>query len=207
MKLKKLLGLMMILAMAVLTFTACSSSDDDDKDQTGTFQYEVTYSMFNGGYTGMTTVSNAFMQAFGVSSLPISLTGTRSECDRKAKEYAIKAQAALANEGSFGATVEFTNLTTGDVIHSFTIVKDDNGKPVQGNGYWWFTSETSITFKNLAGKRLKIASYRTGKLVFDGTIESDSQTINFNRETDGISFHVTVENGDMFKFRLDKKKD
>lgn len=206
MNLKKLWGLLAILAVAVLTLTACSSSDDDDKDQTGTFQYVISYSMFEGNYKSMQKVTDAFLQAFGVSSTPITLTGTRSECDRKAKEYAIKAQAALANEGSFGATIEFSNATTDELIYTFTITKGDNGV-TQKDGFWYITDYSSITFKNLSGKRLKIASYKSGKSVYDGTIASDSETIQFDRAKDGRCFIVTMEGGESFNFILDKKKN
>lgn len=205
MKLKNLWGLLAILAVVVLSFTACSSSDDDNNEQIGTFQYLVTYSSFDGSYTNMQTVTNAFLQAFGVSSSPITLTGTRSECNRKAKEYAIKAQAALANEGSFGATVEFTNATTDEEIYTFTIKKDDNGV-TQKNGFWYITEYSSITFKNLAGKRLKIASYKSGKAVYDSTIASNSETIQFDRAKDGRCYTVVMEGGENFNFILDKKK-
>lgn len=205
MKMKNLWGLLMILAMAIFTFTACSSSDDDN-EQTGTYQYAITYSSFEGSYTNMKTVTNAFLQAFGVSSTPITLTGTRSECNRKAKEYAIKAQATLANEGSFGATIEFTNATTDEEIYTFTIKKDNNGV-TQKDGFWYITEYSSITFKNLGGKRLKIASYKSGKSVYDGTIASNSETIQFDRAKDGRCFIVTMEGGESFNFILDKKKN
>lgn len=203
MKLKKLWGLLAILVVAVFTLTACSSSDDDN-EQTGTFQYVISYSMFEGNYQNMQTVSNAFMQAFGVSSTPITLTGTRSECDRKAKEYAIKAQTALANEGSFGATVEFSNATTDEVILTFTIKKDNNGV-TQKDDFWYITKYSSITFKNLVGKRLKIVSYKSGKIVYDSTIASDSETIQFDRDKDGRYFTVVMEGAKDFNFYLEKK--
>ena len=203
MKLKKLWWLLAILVVAVFTLTACSSSDDDN-EQTGTFQYVISYSMFEGNYQNMQTVSNAFMQAFGVSSTPITLTGTRSECDRKAKEYAIKAQTALANEGSFGATVEFSNATTDEVILTFTIKKDNNGV-TQKDDFWYITKYSSITFKNLVGKRLKIVSYKSGKIVYDSTIASDSETIQFDRDKDGRYFTVVMEGAKDFNFYLEKK--
>lgn len=203
MKLKKLWGLLAILVVAVFTLTACSSSDDDN-EQTGTFQYVISYSMFEGNYQNMQTVSNAFMQAFGVSSTPITLTGTRSECNRKAKEYAIKAQTALANEGAFGATVEFSNATTDEVILTFTIKKDNNGV-TQKDDFWYITKYSSITFKNLVGKRLKIVSYKSGKIVYDGTIASDSETIQFDRDKDGRYFTVVMEGAKDFNFYLEKK--
>lgn len=191
MKMKKLWGLLMILAVAIFTFTACSSSDDDD-EKTGTFEYDITYSSFNGGSAAMQKVNDAFKNAFGVTSTPITLTGTQSECNRKAKEYAIKAQAALANEGGFGAVVEFINVTTDEEIHSFTIKKDDNGI-VDKNGVSCVTNYSSITFNNLAGKSIKLVSFYSGKVVFDGTIETAPQTINLDRAKDGKRFKLVME--------------
>lgn len=204
MKPKRLLGLLVILGLSVLTFTACSNDDDDE--QTRTYEYQVCYSMFSGSLNSMNTVSNAFAQAFGVSSLPITLTGTQKECDRKAKEYAIKAEAALATEGSFSATVEFNNMTTDNTIHSFTINNDDNGV-FQKNGFWYVTEYSAVIFKNLNGKRLKLTSPATGETVFDGTIDSDSQRIEIDRKKQGRNIIVVMEGGTRFSIRLTKTKD
>lgn len=203
MKLKRLWGLLMILAVAIFTFTACSSSDDDN-EQTGTFEYDVTYSSFNGNSTHMNKVKTAFKEAFGVTSTPITLTGTLSECNRKAKEYAIKAQASLANEGSFGAVVLFVNLTTDEQIHTFTIKKDDNGI-IDKKGIFCYADKTSFTFTNQAGKRMKLVSYKTKNVVFDGIIETAPQTINIDRKEEGTNFKLITEDiPEGMVIRLDK---
>lgn len=199
MKMKKLLGLLVVLGMAIFAFTACSS-DDDDNEQTGTYEYNVAYSSFQGSLNNMNDISKAFATAFGVSDTPIKLTGTKSECDRKAKEYAIKAESALANYGKVDAKIEFTNMTTGDVIYKFELKKDDNGV-FEKNGFWYVTETDGVIFKNLNGKRMKILCIRSGKTVFDGTIESDSQKINLNK-SEGTFYHVVMEGGTSFNFRL-----
>ena len=204
MKMKKLWGFLMILVVAIFTFTACSSSDDDD-EKTGTFEYAITYSSFNGGKAAMEKVNTAFKEAFGVTSTPITLTGTRSECNRKAKEYAIKAQAALANEGSFGAVIEFINASTDEQILTFTIQKDENGA-YSKDGFQYITKYSSIIFHSLKDKGVKIV--RPGSkpvVVFDGVLTSNDQTIQIDRKTSGFKFIVVVEGFGDFSVILPKK--
>lgn len=183
MNIKKFFGLLMICAVAIFAFTACSSDDDDEK--TGTFEYAIGYPSFAGDIVSdMQKINNAFNQAFGVTGNTFTLTGTQSECNRKAKEYAMKAQAALANEGSFGATVKFVNVTTGELIHSFTIEMDDNsltpGHSRKRIAYEF--RDWSITFKGIKGCRVKIEymnhSNTNLKLGFDGVISSNEESIN-----------------------------
>lgn len=194
MKLKNLWGVLLILGLSIFAFTSCSSNDDDD-DQTGTFEYSISYSEFNGNSESMAKVRAAFQEAFGVTSVPITLTGTRAECNRKAKEYAIKAQAALANEGSFGATIVFVNATTDEDILTFSIVKDDNG-PMLRDGIKYVTKYSSVIFHNLGGKKMKIVSVKLAKAVFDGTIASDNETFELDRATNGHNFRCIIEGKD-----------
>ena len=195
MNIKKFFGLLMICAVAIFAFTACSSDDDDEK--TGTFEYAIGYPSFAGNFEGMQKISDAFKQAFGVTEKSFKLTGTQSECNRKAKEYALKAQAALANEGSFDATIKFVNVTTGELIHSFTIKMDDNQKPK--NGIKYMVRNGNVTFYDLTGCRIQIVS-NIGK-DFDLIISKDEVTINLSSmlptRLKSYVFNVTVwdENG------------
>lgn len=196
MNIKKFFGLLMIFAVAIFAFTACSSDDDDEK--VGTFEYAIGYPSFMGDFEGMQKINDAFMQAFGVTEKSFKLTGTQSECNRKAKEYAMKAQAALANEGSFGATVKFVNVTTGELIHSFTIEMDDNstnpGHPRKRIAYEF--RDWSITFKGIKGCRVKIEYKKQSetntvyKLGFDGVIGSNEESIYLKSMVS--SYHISV---------------
>lgn len=178
MKQKNLWGLLAVLFVAVFALAACSNDDDDDK--TGTYEYYISYSDFKGSVDNMNTVSTAFKQAFGTDAAPFKLTGTKSECNRKAKEYAMKAQAALANDGSFSATIELINAATNETIHSFTIKMDENFSA--GNMQKSFKYELNakgITLYGLKGKHVKIEqkSMDIQRTVFDDVISTDTQSI------------------------------
>lgn len=167
MKLKNFWGLLAVLFVAVFALSACSSDDDDEK--TGTYEYQVI-SSFEGGFESINKVSDAFNQAFGAESTPFKLTGTQSECNRKAKEYAMKAQAALAGDGSFAAEVKLVNTTTDELIHSFDIQKNENAKPKPTLHYE--LDGSGITVFDIQGNRVKISKIDNPQwIAFDGVIE------------------------------------
>lgn len=178
MKKKSLWGLLVVLFVAVFAFAACS--DDDDDDKTGTYEYVVSYSAFEGSVDNMNTVSTAFQQAFGTNANSFKLTGTKSECNRKAKEYAMKAQSALANDGSFSATIELINATTDEKIHSFTIKMDKN-ELYSGNNkqppFKCVSSRQGITVYDIQGKHVTITNNDAKKTVFDDVISTNEQFI------------------------------
>ena len=175
MKLKNLWGLLAVLFVAVFALAACSSDDDDDK--TGTYEYQVINS-FDGSIESINKVDDAFKQAFGAESSPFTLTGTKSECNRKAKEYAMKAQAALAGDGSFSADVKLINATTDELIYSFDIQKDENA--VQASTLHYELNENGITLFNAKGNRVKIEKklkmYDTS-WGYDNVVNTDKELI------------------------------
>ena len=181
MKKKNLWGLLAVLFVAVFAFAACS---DDDDDKTGTYEYQVINS-FDGSIESINKVNDAFKQAFGAESAPFTLSGTKSECNRKAKEYAMKAQAALANDGSFSADIKLVNTTTNELIHSFGIQKDENlsyGKKIIQLHYE--LDKKGITITGAKGNRVKIERNKPVEIsavAFDAVIETDKQTINLTR--------------------------
>lgn len=185
--------LFLMLALAVLAFAACSSDDDDT--QTGTFEYQISYSKFNGSLSDMSIVNKAFANAFGVSTATFTLTGTQKECDRKAKEYAIKAAAEIGDENSFEATVVFSNVNTGATVYTFDILKSNNGYVSKDD--WCTTTSTSLTLTKLQGKQIKIVS-GNGTKIFDGKIDKDPWTFNIDTAKYGKFINVTVEGGIMF---------
>ena len=126
MRLKKIFGLFLVLCLSLFAFTACSS-DNEEEEQTATYEYQISYSKFAGSLSNMNVVTNAFVKAFGVESTPLKLTGTLKECDRLAKEYAIKAAAEIGTEANFSATVDFRNVNTDQTVYTFEITKSDNG--------------------------------------------------------------------------------
>lgn len=185
MSIKKFFGLLMVLTVAIFTFTACSSDDADEK--VGTFEYAATCSSYEGSFDSMQKVDDAFLHAFGVTSTPITLTGTKSECNRKAKEYAMKAQAALANEGRFAADVEFVNVTTEEKIYAFSVMKNDNYPGSQGNKVpssieiEYHVLDHGIAIHRMRGNRVKIVKenlHNPEYTAFDGVIKYDNQFIN-----------------------------
>ena len=180
MKLKNLWGLLAVLAVATFAFAACS--DDDDDDKTGTYEYQVI-SSFDGDIESINKVNDAFQQAFGAESAPFTLTGTKSECNRKAKEYAMKAQAALANDGSFAAEVKLINVTTDELIHSFDIQKDENALPRPGataNTLHYVLDGSGIYVFGIQGNRVRIERHDRKWVAFDGVIEANTQKIKLN---------------------------
>ena len=180
MKKKNLWGLLTVLFVAVFAFAACS--DDDNDDKTGTYEYRVINS-FDGDIESINKVNDAFQQAFGAESAPFTLTGTKSECNRKAKEYAMKAQAALANDGSFTASIKLVNITTDELIHSFDIKQDENIKPKTRLHYE--LCKPGIILYFIKGNHVKISkipetSYEEEWIAYDDVVKEDRQFIKLN---------------------------
>ncbi len=190
--------LFLMLVLAVLTFAACSSDDDDT--QTGTFEYQISYSKFNGSLSDMKLVDNAFTKAFGVSTETFTLTGTQKECDRKAKEYAVKASTEFSDKNSFEATVVFTNVNTGATVYTFDIQKNVNSAVDKED--LCTTTSSSVTFTKLAGKKIKIVSASKMAVIYDGKIDTDPQTFPIDTAKYGTFISITVEGGTIFRVIL-----
>lgn len=175
MRIKNLFGLFLVLCISLLAFTACSSDNDDEVEQT--YEYQITYSQFAGSLSNMNVVTNAFVKAFGVNSTPLTLTGTLKECDRLAKEYAIKAAAEIGTESNFSAKVDFRNVSTDQTIYSFEITKSDNSASTEDIakdeivGIWQVTHVEGWTYRNTICDKL---------IDFDEN-EEESESNNFTK--------------------------
>lgn len=204
MKIKKL-GALLMLALSTLTFAACSSDDDNDGNQAKTYKYGVFVSDFEGTSEQMDKVNSAFESAFGATKgqTVYELTGTQNECDRKVKELAIKAGSQFSSEEDFHANIEVCNMNTDSTIYKQNIDAGANGVTSKGS-IIVATNKSSVVFKNVRGKKLKLASTLSEKTVYDGEISGEELEVKINRSADGRYFVATVEKNSPFSVVLDK---
>lgn len=93
----------------------------------------------------------------------------------------MKAQAALAGDGSFAAEVKLINTTTDELIHSFDIQKDENALPRPGRPaitLHYQLDGSGIYVFGIQGNRVRIERSDFYQWVaFDGVIEANTQKI------------------------------